>query len=126
MHKIPTWCINLLLGLGSPLYINELYKDKDVMRDTNTSGVSASPAAPKLLEQVRQRLRVKHYALRTEQSYLTWIRNYILFHNKRHPAEMAAAEIESFLSYLAVDRAVSPATHLRRTDPPRSTETWPP
>ena len=80
------------------------------MRDTNTSGLSASPTTPKLLDQVRQRLRVKHYALRTEQSYLTWIRNFILFHNKRHPAEMAAAEIESFLSYLAVDRAVSPAT----------------
>ena len=80
------------------------------MRETNASDSANSPTTPKLLEQVRNRLRVKHYALRTEQSYLTWIKNYILFHNKRHPAEMAAAEIESFLSYLAVDRAVSPAT----------------
>ena len=80
------------------------------MSETNASEFSTSPSTPKLLEQVRQRLRVKHYALRTEQSYLTWIRNYIIFHNKRHPREMAAAEIESFLSYLAVERAVSPAT----------------
>ena len=80
------------------------------MSETNASDFSTSPTTPKLLEQVRQRLRVKHYALRTEQSYLTWIRNYIIFHNKRHPREMAAAEIESFLSYLAVERAVSPAT----------------
>lgn len=80
------------------------------MSETNASDFSTSPSTPKLLEQVRQRLRVKHYALRTEQSYLSWIRNYIIFHNKRHPREMAAAEIESFLSYLAVERAVSPAT----------------
>lgn len=77
------------------------------MSESKTSPIIGSP---KLLEQVRERLRVKHYALRTERSYLQWIRQFIYFHNKRHPRDMAAAEIEAFLSYLAVDRQVSPAT----------------
>jgi integron integrase len=73
------------------------------------ASISVSPS-PKLLEQVRQRLRVKHYSLRTEESYIRWIRQFILFNNKRHPLEMGAAEIESFLSYLAVERSVSAGT----------------
>jgi Phage integrase, N-terminal SAM-like domain len=54
----------------------------------------------KLLDQVRDLLRIKHYSYRTEQSYVAWIRRYILFHNKRHPKEMGIPEIEAFLSYL--------------------------
>lgn len=65
---------------------------------------------PKLLEQVRQRLRVGHYSLRTEQTYIPWIKRYILFHGKRHPREMGKSEIEAFLTHLAVDREVSAAT----------------
>lgn len=65
---------------------------------------------PKLLDQVRARLRTKHYSLRTEQSYCDWIRRYILFHGKRHPMEMGAAEVESFLSHLAVERTVASST----------------
>ena len=68
------------------------------------------PQQPKLLEQVRQRLRVGHYSLRTEQTYLPWIKRYILFHGKRHPREMGKAEIEAFLTHLAVERHVSAAT----------------
>ena len=68
------------------------------------------PAKPKLLDQVRQVLRAKHYSLKTEKSYTTWIRQYILFHNKRHPAEMAEEEINQFLSYLATRRRVSAST----------------
>ena len=78
------------------------------MDSFTTSPVSAPE--PKLLEQVRHRLRIKHYSLRTERSYIAWIRNFILFHHKRHPRDMAAAEVEFFLSYLAVDRGVSPST----------------
>ncbi len=80
------------------------------MSEESTTDYVTPVVAPKLLEQVRQRLRVKHYSLRTERSYIAWIRNFILFHHKRHPREMAAAEIEAFLSYLAVDRQVSPST----------------
>ncbi len=64
----------------------------------------------RLLEQVRARIRVKHYALRTEYAYVDWIRRFILFHRKRHPAEMGAAEVEVFLSYLATTRNVSAST----------------
>ncbi|HFD11425.1 MAG TPA: integron integrase [Crenotrichaceae bacterium] len=65
---------------------------------------------PKLLDRVRYKIRYKHYSIRTEQSYLSWIRRYILFHEKRHPAEMAEKEVEAFLTHLAVDRKVSCST----------------
>lgn len=65
---------------------------------------------PKLLEQVRDRIRAKHYSFRTEESYVGWIRRFILFHHKTHPAQMGAKEVEAFLSHLAVDRKVSAST----------------
>ena len=69
------------------------------------------PTPPlKLLDQVRNALRVRHYSYRTEESYLGWIRRYILFHGKRHPREMSAAEVTAFLSSLAVDGQVSAST----------------
>ena len=68
----------------------------------------ASP--PRLLDQLRERIRVKHYALRTERIYVGWVRRYILFHGKRHPRDMGALEIEAFLSHLALVRGVSSAT----------------
>lgn len=66
--------------------------------------------APKLLDQARERARLKHYAIRTEEAYIGWIRRYIFFHNKRHPAEMGAAEIEAFLAHLAAYEHVAPST----------------
>ena len=56
----------------------------------------------KLLDQVRDAIRLKHYSIRTEQAYVNWIKRYIYFHNVRHPAEMGAAEVEAFLTHLAV------------------------
>ena len=56
----------------------------------------------KLLDQVRDVIQLKHYFYRTEETYVQWIRRYILFHNKRHPLEMGRAEIEAFLTHLAV------------------------
>ncbi len=50
---------------------------------------------PKLLDQVRERLRVKHYSLRTEEAYLHWMRRFILFHGKKHPREMGGPEVKS-------------------------------
>ena len=64
----------------------------------------------KLLQQASDILRLKHYSIRTEQSYISWMRRYILFHNKRHPKEMGRKEIEAFLTHLAVNRAVSAST----------------
>ena len=59
----------------------------------------------KLLDQVRDDLRLKHYSLRTEQAHVSWIKRYILFHDKRHPAEMGAPEIEAFLTHLVSPRS---------------------
>jgi integron integrase len=64
----------------------------------------------KLLDRAREVMRLKHYSIRTEQAYIAWMTRYILFHNKRHPMEMGPAEIEAFLSHLAMDRNVSAAT----------------
>lgn len=65
---------------------------------------------PRLLDQVRDRCRVKHYSIRTERRYIDWIRRFILFHNKRHPKEMGAHEVEAFLTHLAVHANVAPST----------------
>lgn len=65
---------------------------------------------PKLLDQVIAKLRVKHYSLRTEKTYVDWIKRYIWHHGKRHPKDLGAAEVEDFLSHLAVARNVSAST----------------
>jgi integron integrase len=64
----------------------------------------------KLLDQVRDKIRFKHFSLSTEKTYVAWIKQFILYHDKRHPTEMSAAEVESFLTYLATQRHVSSAT----------------
>lgn len=64
----------------------------------------------KLLDQVRDCIRRKHYSIRTEEAYVDWIKRFILFHDKRHPQEMAEAEIEAFLTHLATDRNVAAST----------------
>ena len=63
--------------------------------------------SPKLLDQVRNRIRLKHYSIRTEETYVGWIRRYILYHDKRHPKEMGEKEISQFLTDLAVNRKVA-------------------
>lgn len=65
---------------------------------------------PRLLDQVRYTLRTRHYAFRTEQTYLNWIKRFILFHQKRHPKEMNATEIEQYLTHLAVTKNVTAST----------------
>lgn len=66
---------------------------------TNADTIAAKP---KLLDQVRNKCRLQHKSIRTEQAYVDWIRRFILFHNKRHPRDMGAAEIEAFLTHPAV------------------------
>ena len=68
------------------------------------------PTSKKLLDRVRDAIRVKHYSIRTEQAYVNWIKRYIYFHTVRHPAEMGAAEVEAFLTYLAVNENVAAST----------------
>src|SRR6185295_14847093 len=69
-----------------------------------------APVSPRLLDQVRYKIRSKHYSLRTEQAYLDWIKRFIYFHGKRHPSELGAPEVERFLTHLAVAHNVAPAT----------------
>ncbi|NLV30082.1 MAG: integron integrase [Acidobacteria bacterium] len=73
---------------------------------------SSAPAAdkPRLLDQVREAIRTRHFSPRTEESYVAWIRRFILFHGKRHPKEMGETEIAAFLSALAVKGRVSAST----------------
>jgi len=70
----------------------------------------AQSQPPKLLDRVRSAIRIKHYSLKTEHSYVQWVRRFILFHGKRHPSEMGAQEVEQFLTHLAVERHVSSST----------------
>lgn len=65
---------------------------------------------PKLLDQLREQIRVRHYSIRTEHVYVKWVRNFIRFHGVRHPVEMGAAEVEQFLTHLAVDLRVAAST----------------
>jgi site-specific recombinase XerD len=74
------------------------------------SRIPAKGPSKKLLDQVRESLRVKHYSARTEQTYVEWIKRFILFHGKRHPNEMGGKEIEAFITHLAVERHVATAT----------------
>jgi site-specific recombinase XerD len=66
--------------------------------------------SPKLLDQARDRLRTRHYSIRTERAYVDWVKRFIWFHGKRHPRELGASEVEAFLSHLAVAREVSAST----------------
>ena len=69
-----------------------------------------TPPPKKLLDQVRDAIRVRHYSYRTEEAYVQWIRRFILFHNKQHPKNMEAVEVEAFLTYLAVHNRVAAST----------------
>jgi integron integrase len=66
--------------------------------------------SPKLLELVRETLRTKHYSYRTEQAYVDWIKRFIIFHNKRHPRDMGAEEVQVYITYLANERRMAAST----------------
>ena len=65
---------------------------------------------PRLLDQVREAIRVRHYSYRTEQQYVAWILQYIRFHDRKHPRDLGGPEVERFLSHLATERRVAAAT----------------
>jgi integron integrase len=67
--------------------------------------------SPRLLDEVRDRIRSMHYSMRTEEAYLYWIKGYIRFHGLRHPREMGQAELEAYLAWLANERQISASTH---------------
>ena len=79
------------------------------MTSLTTAGAQPAPK-PKLLDRLRDAIRVRHYSIRTEDAYVQWVRRFIFFHNKRHPDEMGRAEVEAFLTHLAVEGKVAAAT----------------
>ena len=83
------------------------------MSAPNASSLVVPPSGgekPKLLDRLRAAIRLRHYSLRTEEAYVAWARRFILFHGKRHPLEMGTAEINRFLTHLAVEGHVSAST----------------
>lgn len=88
-------------------------KEKCMMgskNDTDRSCSGVQGAGADLLDRMRNVLRVKHYSKRTEQAYIAWVTRFIKFHHVRHPKEMGAAEVEQFLTHLAVDLNVAGST----------------
>ena len=75
-----------------------------------TSSSSGPVSAPRLLEQVRARIRFKHYSIRTEQAYVDWIKRFIRHYGKQHPKDMGADEVRMFLTHLAVAGRVAAST----------------
>lgn len=80
------------------------------MAPSNADSTPGVPRAPKLLDQVRDKVRLRHYSLSTERQYVFWVKRFVLYHGKRHPADMGAAEVESFLTHLAVEGQVAAST----------------
>jgi integron integrase len=83
-------------------------KPQETQPAVSTSCPQGKPK--KLLDQVSEALRTKHYAYRTEETYVDWIKRYILFHKKRHPKDMDVEEIREFITYLATERKVATST----------------
>ena len=79
-------------------------------KDAPTSKPASTPPGKKLMEQVSDALRTKHYSYRTEQTYRDWIKRYIIFHGKRHPKDMGEQEIRAFIAHLAAERKVAVST----------------
>lgn len=69
-----------------------------------------TPTGPRLLEQVRARIRFKRYSIRTEQAHVDWIKRFIRFHGNRHPSELSVSDVEQFLTHLAADLNVAAST----------------
>ncbi len=74
------------------------------------NGNASSSRPLRLLDQVRGKIRLKHYSIRTEEAYVDWIKRFVLHFDKRHPAEMGAREVEAFLTHLAAQGRVAAST----------------
>jgi len=71
------------------------------VREGSPVATAVTAPAPRLLDRLREGIRVRHYSRRTEKAYIGWVRRFVLFHDKRHPQEMGTAEVSAFLSHLA-------------------------
>ena len=97
LRKVDSSVINTLISLN--VNVTRIHFSKEAAMDK-----------PRLLDQVRNALRTRHYSPRTEDTYVDWIKRFILFHKKRHPGELGERDISAFLTHLAVDKHVSAST----------------
>jgi integrase len=83
------------------------------MNSHNISRKTSTPVLKsiRLLDQLREQIRYLHYSLRTEEAYVYWVKKFVHFHGLKHPRDMGQVEVETFLTYLAVQRKVSVSTH---------------
>jgi hypothetical protein len=99
-------------GVRLPSHDAQFSARQRTLRSRTNLPCGSKPSSPTLLGQLRARIRVKHYGIRTEVAYVDWVRRFIVFHNKRHPRHLGAAEVEAFLTYLADKRQVSASTQI--------------
>ena len=85
-------------------------RPKNLGMDTTSSTASLPAAAPRLLDRVREAVRVRHYSMRTEEAYVGWVRRFVRFHGLRHPQVLGGREVEAFLTHLASEGGVSAST----------------
>ena len=83
---------------------------KLIIINMNFTNTHIKAKQPSLLDQVKRATRLKHYSIRTEQAYTDWVKRYVIFHKKQHPRNLGTREVTEFLSYLAIERNVSPNT----------------
>jgi integron integrase len=88
-----------------------MHDHTDILHSANPAEASSGAPSQRLLDAMRDQIRYLHYSLRTEHAYVQWVRAFIHFHGLRHPRDLGPAEVEAFLTSLAVDRQVSPSTH---------------
>ncbi|RQO61335.1 integrase [Paucibacter sp. KBW04] len=86
---------------------------RKALRPKVVSATLPALKAPRLLDQLRERIRFRHYSRSTEDAYVFWVRTFIRHHGLRHPRDLDGAAVESFLTWLASERQVAPATHRR-------------
>jgi integron integrase len=84
--------------------------DREPVQRARVPSIRGAPSPPKLLDRVRQAIRMRHYSRRTESAYVHWIRRFIIFHGKKHPDTMGASEVTAYLSWLATSQRVSAST----------------
>lgn len=97
-------------AVGSRLHPERRRAHGDGKRDATMGGGSPGRQPPRLLDQLRTELRVRHRSRRTEDAYAEWVRRFILFHGKRHPSELGPDAVTAFLNHLAVDGEVTSST----------------
>jgi integron integrase len=109
MLKVPEVLYEKTVATGSPALSS--HPPGSPASPGSLPQASGAPASPRLLDLLRQHIRLLHYSLRTEEAYVHWVRAFVHYHGLRHPSELSGPDIQAFLTWLATDRDVAPGTH---------------